>query len=162
MVSTWMGDRLGTPCAVGITFLVTFTSTGMSYSSTFLLHPRQRPYHVENTSSRPITAVKQRWAWLVLGWETAWEHHVLLALLFEYSYRERSSSYIYRVSLHPRQRPYHIENTSSRPITAVKQRWAWLVLGWETAWEHHVLLSSLFFTLLRVEIESSKHSQTLL
>ena len=41
---------------------------------------RQRPYHVENTGSRLITAVKQRWAWLVLGWVTAWEHHVLLAL----------------------------------------------------------------------------------
>ena len=25
----------------------------------------QRPYHVENTSSRPITEVKQCWAWLV-------------------------------------------------------------------------------------------------
>ena len=36
-----------------------------------------RPYHVENTGSRPITEVKQRRAWLVLGWVTAWEHHVL-------------------------------------------------------------------------------------
>ena len=44
-----------------------------------------------------------------------------------------------------RQRPYHVENTSSRPITEVKQRWAWLVLGWETAWEHQVLLASFFF-----------------
>ena len=34
---------------------------------------RLRPYHVENTSSRPITEVKQRRAWLVLGWVTAWE-----------------------------------------------------------------------------------------
>ncbi len=34
-----------------------------------------RPYHVENTGSRPITKVKQRRAWLVLrGWVTAWEH----------------------------------------------------------------------------------------
>ena len=41
--------------------------------------PRQRPYHVENTSSRPITEVKQRWARLVLGWVTAWEHWVLLS-----------------------------------------------------------------------------------
>lgn len=40
---------------------------------------RQRPYHVEYTGSRPITEVKQRRAWLVLGWVTAWEHHVLLA-----------------------------------------------------------------------------------
>ena len=36
-----------------------------------------RPYHVENTGSRPITEVKQRRAWLVLRWVTAWEHHVL-------------------------------------------------------------------------------------
>ena len=41
---------------------------------------RQRPYHVEHTGSRPITEVKQHWAWLVLGWVTAWEHQVLLAL----------------------------------------------------------------------------------
>ena len=38
---------------------------------------RLRPYHVECTGSRPITEVKQRRAWLVLGWETAWEHQVL-------------------------------------------------------------------------------------
>ena len=35
-----------------------------------------RPYHVENTGSRPITEVKQRRAWLVLGWVTAWEYQV--------------------------------------------------------------------------------------
>ena len=40
------------------------------------------------------------------------------------------------------QRPYHVEPTSSRLITEVKQRWAWLVLGWVTAWEHQVLLSN--------------------
>ena len=45
----------------------------------FDLSSRQRPYHVENTSSRPITEVKQRWARLVLGWETAWEPLVLLS-----------------------------------------------------------------------------------
>jgi hypothetical protein len=36
-----------------------------------------RPYHVENTSSRPITEVKQHRAELVLGWVTAWEYSVL-------------------------------------------------------------------------------------
>ena len=36
-----------------------------------------RPYHVENTGSRPITEVKQRRARLVLGWVTAWEYLVL-------------------------------------------------------------------------------------
>ena len=35
-----------------------------------------RPYHAENTSSRPITEVKQHWAALVLGWVTAWEYVV--------------------------------------------------------------------------------------
>ena len=45
----------------------------------FTLFSRQRPYHIEYTSSRPITEVKQCWARLVLGWETAWEHWVLLA-----------------------------------------------------------------------------------
>ena len=42
----------------------------------------QRPYHAEYTGSRPITEVKQRRARLVLGWVTAWEHRVLLALYF--------------------------------------------------------------------------------
>ena len=41
-----------------------------------------RPYHVENTGSRPITEVKQRRARLVLGWVTAWEHRVQLASSF--------------------------------------------------------------------------------
>uniref|UniRef100_A0A0M3JVY5 Ovule protein n=1 Tax=Anisakis simplex TaxID=6269 RepID=A0A0M3JVY5_ANISI len=36
-----------------------------------------RPYHVENTPSHPICQVKQRWASLVLGLETAWESQVL-------------------------------------------------------------------------------------
>ena len=38
---------------------------------------RLRPYHVENTASRPISQVKQRRALLVLGSETAWESRVL-------------------------------------------------------------------------------------
>ena len=48
----------------------------------YLRKHRQRPYHVEHTSSRPITEVKQHWAWLVLGWETAWEYRVLLFFFF--------------------------------------------------------------------------------
>ena len=47
--------------------------------SSFTLLFRQRPYHAEHTSSRPITEVKQHWAQSVLGWVTAWEHWVLLA-----------------------------------------------------------------------------------
>ena len=42
----------------------------------------QRPYHVENIGSHPITAVKQRLAWLVPGEVTAWEHQALLARYF--------------------------------------------------------------------------------
>ncbi len=43
------------------------------FSSISTSPPCQRPYHVEHTSSRPITEVKQHWARIVLGWETAWE-----------------------------------------------------------------------------------------
>ena len=56
-----MGDRLGIPGAVSFSFLKAFNF-------------RLRPYHVESTGSRPITEVKQRRAWLVLGWVTAWEY----------------------------------------------------------------------------------------
>ena len=44
----------------------------------------QRPYHVEYTASRPISEVKQRWVWLVLGWVTAWEYQMLLAFCHFY------------------------------------------------------------------------------
>ncbi|XP_018647438.1 unnamed protein product [Schistosoma mansoni] len=36
----------------------------------------RRPYHVESTGSRPITAVKQRWTQPVLAWVTGWEYRV--------------------------------------------------------------------------------------
>ena len=39
----------------------------------------ERPDHVENTGSRPITEVKRRRAGSVPGWVTAWERPVLLA-----------------------------------------------------------------------------------
>jgi len=41
--------------------------------------------------------------------------------------------------------------TSSRPITEVKQRWARLVLGWVTAWEHRVMLAFNFFAFLLLQ-----------
>jgi len=37
------------------------------YYRTLITCVCQQPYHVENTGSRPITEVKQHWAWLVLG-----------------------------------------------------------------------------------------------
>ena len=60
----------------------TFTIKSRSWWGFFTYISRQRPYHVEYTSSRSITEVKQRRARLVLGWETAWEHRVLLAFYF--------------------------------------------------------------------------------
>ena len=47
------------------------------YIGLFLTYCCLRPYHAENTGSRPITEVKQRRARLVLGWVTAWEYRVL-------------------------------------------------------------------------------------
>ena len=89
-----------------------------------------RPYHIENTSSRPITEVKQYWAMLVLGWVTAWEYMGLLSFFFlncmscvEFAFFECLW-------------PYHIERNGSRLITDVKQRFAALVLGWVTTWEY--------------------------
>ncbi|RUS68532.1 hypothetical protein EGW08_023707, partial [Elysia chlorotica] len=100
-----------------------------------------RPYHVENTGSRPITEVKQRRAWLVLRWVTAWEHHVLRRVFVTLRQPGLDRGMDYKPSLICLccLRPYHVENTGSRPITEVKQRRAWLVLRWVTAWEHHVL-----------------------
>ena len=42
-----------------------------------LMFHRLRPYHPEHARSRPISEAKQGRAWLVLGWETAWEYQVL-------------------------------------------------------------------------------------
>ena len=43
---------------------------------------------------------------------------------------------------------YHVGNTASRPISEVKQRWALLVLAWETSLEPSVTLR--FFPLLEL------------
>ena len=116
------------------------------YICNFSLHLRQRPYHVENTGSRPITEVKQRRARLVLGWVTAWEHWVLLVSLFAHFSPYVLQSVVggcnaighlfWTFQSEPKrlikthfpsichQRPYHVEHTSSRPITEVKQHWA--------------------------------------
>ena len=42
--------------------------------SLFAIFYRLRPYHVENTRSRPISEVKLRRAQLVLTWVTGWEY----------------------------------------------------------------------------------------
>ena len=51
----------------------------------------QRPYHVEHTSSRLITEVKQHWARIVLGWETAWDLLVLLAFYKKKEKKEKKN-----------------------------------------------------------------------
>ena len=97
-----MGDRLGIHGVVCILVLNSFSSADITkpvkshrIESNFLKSTKCtknkdvymvcahlsciRPYHVENTSSRLITEVKQHWAALVLGWVTAWEYAVLYA-----------------------------------------------------------------------------------
>ena len=82
-----MGYRLGTPDAVGF-FSMNCNIFDMRIcfhmDLSLLVHRyyRQRPYHVECTASRPISKVKQRRVWSVLGWVTAWEHQMLLAFFF--------------------------------------------------------------------------------
>ena len=71
----------------------------------------QRPYHVECTASRPISEVKQRWVWLVLGWVTAWEHQMLLVLQFCFVERGRNFGLNNPVSLfHKHTAQYFIKN----------------------------------------------------
>ena len=75
-----MGDRLGIRGVVGnFNFKSAFSlvcEAGLRRRLDIVLLHRLRPYHVENTSSRLITEVKQHWAMLVLGWVTAWEYVV--------------------------------------------------------------------------------------
>ena len=78
----------------------------------------QRPYHAENTSSRPIPEVKQHWARLVLGWETAWEPLVLLAsFLFWHCYI-----------------PLVSQMDSTRDWRRVEVKWGPLIPCWSTAY----------------------------
>ena len=71
-----MGDRLGILRVVSSAFsrviVLFFYEISNSWRSMILVkHRCSRPYRLENTGSRPITAVKLDWAELVLGWETA-------------------------------------------------------------------------------------------
>ena len=88
--------------------------TSSSRSPILALPLCQRPYHIENTSSRPITEVKQCWARLVLGWVTAWEHRVLLASLLHpisFSKMMIENKYkCYRTGLHH----YYVSNIRTK------------------------------------------------
>ena len=56
------------------------TEGGGASRSTREYPSRERSYQAEHTRSYPNTEVKQPRAWLVLGWETTMEFHVLFAL----------------------------------------------------------------------------------
>jgi hypothetical protein len=64
-------------------------------------YSRQRPYHVENTGSRPITEVKQHRALLVLRWVTAWERSVPLAFFYSFFFNSAAvSAFFYKYWTH--------------------------------------------------------------
>ena len=70
-----MGDRLGILLVVG-SFCpchcpILLQNIELIEKYILFKHTFSRPYRLENTGSRPITAVKPDWAELVLGWETA-------------------------------------------------------------------------------------------
>ena len=74
-----MGDRLGTCRVVVVLLLLSKWIVVILLDKVLLCCTQEclRPYHVETTSSRLITEVKQRRAASVLGWVTAWEYAVL-------------------------------------------------------------------------------------
>ena len=61
------------------------TEGGGASRSTREYPSRERSYQAEHTRSYPNTEVKQPRAWLVLGWETTMEFHVLFALSLSFN-----------------------------------------------------------------------------
>ena len=51
---------------------------------------RERPYHAENTCTRPITDVKQHRARLVVSWETRCEARVSFSFFFLFAFFGRA------------------------------------------------------------------------
>ena len=70
-----MGDRLEILRVLGsfFPFYCNILLQNIEFIEKYILfkHTCSRPYRLENTGSRAITAVKLAWAELVLGWETA-------------------------------------------------------------------------------------------
>ena len=56
---------------------------------------RERPYHAENTCTRPITDVKQHRARLVVSWETRCEARVSFSFFVCFFFALRSDVFIY-------------------------------------------------------------------
>ncbi|CAM4441308.1 unnamed protein product [Leuciscus chuanchicus] len=111
------------------------SSEGLKNSMNFFKKPvfgsrfRLRPYHFENARSRLISEAKQgracRFRLRPYHFENA------RSRLISEAKQGRACRF--------RLRPYHFENARSRLISETKQGRAWLVLGWETAWEYQVL-----------------------
>ena len=164
-----MGDRLGTPRAVGIFFstssfnfnshmksLYSCTNTTliyqhMSYTRKHTPNPNPDPCPNPNpndirktTKATTLFYCQQGLEVSCVHWYTCWTHFFSLEwlsyqVLTVYNESIRSLSITCLLKKVACLRPYHVEHTGSRPITEVKQRRAWLVLRWVTAWEHHVL-----------------------
>ena len=49
----------------------------------------------------------------------------------------------------------YVEHTASRPISEVKQRWVWLVVGWVTVWEYQILFVEIRFSEYEYVVEMS-------
>ena len=151
-VSTWMGDRLGTLGAVGIKLLsfhfFSFFTLGLLNKWNILL-----TYMINTNWFKNIFYVILSHFTLL----ARWQYVLFINLLRWVSYFSYINS---KIDVTSRQRPYHIEHTSSRPITEVKQCWSRLVLGWVTAMEHWVLLASnfFFFLLMNRMITNDKES----
>ena len=67
------------------------------------------------------------------AWNTLWVSSESLKESLIFSFKKPNFGSKFRL------RPYHLENARSRLILEAKQGRAWLVLGWETAWEYQVL-----------------------
>ena len=70
------------------------TEGGGASRSTREYPSRERSYQAEHTRSYPNTEVKQPRAWLVLGWETTMEFHVLFALFTSFNMAGSLTRYI--------------------------------------------------------------------
>ena len=92
-----MGDRLGTPGAVGF-----LSESGFRFFTHFCGKIYENILRIYISSPTDcwwlpaeiaISRVKQHWSRILLGWETAWEHRVLLG--FFSSLKERNLLYKY-------------------------------------------------------------------
>ena len=169
-VSTWMGDRLGTLGAVGTLltqFLIRLSPTPL-WTVHNDVHFIKISIHIiplfesliDTVHLQPLNCLKQ-------PLRGVFSHHFISQFFPIYDNYLMASFFVAKICLYwyflsfcwyrmqlftpfSRQRPYHIEHTSSRPITEVKQGWDLLVLGWVTAWEHWVLLANNLFVFRRM------------